>query len=71
MADKPFTVLDLLSKELPEHIALKLKCLGGRKGLSKVISVPDLNRPGLALSGFFESFDFWSRRKRLSWKAEF
>ena len=55
MADKPFTVLDLLSKELPEHIALKLKCLGGRKGLSKVISGPDLNRPGLALSRFCAS----------------
>lgn len=57
MADD-FTVLDLLSKELPEHISLKLKCLAGRKGLSKVISVPDLNRPGLALSGFFESFAY-------------
>lgn len=55
---EPFTVLDLLSKELPEHISLKLKCLAGRKGLSKVISVPDLNRPGLALSGFFESFAY-------------
>lgn len=56
MTDKPFTVLDLLALELPEHTALRLKCIGGRKSLSKVISVPDLNRPGLALSGFYDSF---------------
>ncbi|WP_407426745.1 HPr(Ser) kinase/phosphatase [Treponema sp.] len=56
MADKSFTVLDLIDMELPEHTALRLKCIGGRKGLEKVISVPDINRPGLALTGFFDSF---------------
>lgn len=58
MSDKPFTVLDLLALELPDHNSLKLKCIAGRKGLSKVISVPDINRPGLALTGFFESFAY-------------
>ena len=56
MTSKPFSVLDLIDMELPEHTALRLKCIGGRKGLSKIISVPDINRPGLALTGFFDSF---------------
>jgi HPr kinase/phosphorylase len=58
MADKRFTVLDLLDLELKDHNALDLKCLGGRKGLGREISIPDLNRPGLALSGFYDSFAF-------------
>jgi HPr kinase/phosphorylase len=56
MADIRFTVLDLLDLELRDHNALDLKCVGGRKGLGREISIPDLNRPGLALSGFFDSF---------------
>ncbi len=51
-----FTVLDLLNLDLKEHNALNLRCLGGRPGLAREIRVPDLNRPGLALSGFFENF---------------
>jgi len=51
-----FTVLDLLDLELREHNALDLRCLGGRRGLVREITVPDLNRPGLTLSGFYESF---------------
>lgn len=39
---------------------LKLRCVGGRKGLSKTIETPDLNRPGLALAGFYEDFA-WNR----------
>ncbi len=53
-----FTVLDLLNLDLREHNALNLRCIGGRKGLGREISVPDLNRPGLALSGFFDAFAF-------------
>ncbi|MBR1714260.1 MAG: HPr kinase/phosphorylase [Treponema sp.] len=56
MADKSFTVLDLLDMELPGRNSLNLKCIGGRKGLSKQILVPDINRPGLALTGFFDAF---------------
>jgi len=58
MDDKRFTVLDLLDLDLKEHDALELRCMCGRKGLGRVISAPDINRPGLALSGFFESFAY-------------
>ena len=47
--DKPFTVLDLLDMDLKGHNALNLRCLAGRKGLNRTISVPDINRPGLEL----------------------
>ena len=56
MADKNFTVLDLIDLDLKAHNSLNLKCISGRKGLVKKIPVPNINRPGLALSGFFESF---------------
>ena len=56
--DKQFSVLDLLSLDLKGHDALGLRCIGGRKGLSRKITMPDLNRPGLALSGYFDSFGF-------------
>ncbi|MDR1785587.1 MAG: HPr(Ser) kinase/phosphatase [Spirochaetaceae bacterium] len=58
MAEKGFTVLDLLDLELTGQNALNLRCLSGRKGLSNNITVPDLNRPGLALSGFYDSFAY-------------
>ena len=58
MADKKFTVLDLISLELKGHDKINLRCIGGRKGLTKQITVPDVNRPGLALSGFYESFAY-------------
>ena len=60
MEEKQFTVLDLLSLELKEQNALNLHCIGGREGLARSIAVPDINRPGLPLSGFFESFA-WQR----------
>lgn len=53
---KKFTVLDLLDLELQAHNALELRCLTGRKGLTRQITLPELNRPGLALCGFYESF---------------
>ena len=53
---KQFTVLDLLDLDLKEHNALDLQCIGGRPGLVKTISEPEINRPGLTLSGFFEEF---------------
>ena len=51
-----FTVLDLLQLDLKEHDALNLKCIAGRPGLVREITVPELNRPGLALSGFLDNF---------------
>jgi HPr kinase/phosphorylase len=55
---KKFTVLDLLDLDLTDHNALHLKCIGGRPGLIREIKVPDLNRPGLALGGFFDNFAY-------------
>ncbi len=51
-----FTVLDLLDLDLKEHNDLSLVCIGGRVGLLRPITTQDLNRPGLALSGFFDKF---------------
>ncbi|MDR0876836.1 MAG: HPr(Ser) kinase/phosphatase [Treponema sp.] len=56
MTEKRFTVLDLIDIDLKEHNSLNLHCIGGRKGLTRQISMPDLNRPGLALAGFYDSF---------------
>ncbi|POR02266.1 aldolase [Alkalispirochaeta sphaeroplastigenens] len=51
-----FTVLDLLDLDLKENNDLGLVCIGGRSGLLRRIETPELNRPGLALSGFFDLF---------------
>ena len=53
-----FTVLNLIDLDLKDHNALNLKCLAGRKGLNRIITDPEINRPGLTLSGFFEEFAF-------------
>jgi len=58
MADKKFTVLDLLELDLQGHDSLNLRCVAGRKGLTRALTVPDVNRPGLALSGFYEAFAY-------------
>lgn len=51
-----FTVLDLIDLDLKEHNDLGLTCVSGRDGLLRPITTPDLNRPGLALNGFFDNF---------------
>jgi HPr kinase/phosphorylase len=58
MADRVFTVLDLIDLDLKEHNSLNIRCIGGRKGLSKKIDIPDLNRPMGAIMGFFEDFAY-------------
>ncbi|MDD7416419.1 MAG: HPr(Ser) kinase/phosphatase [Treponemataceae bacterium] len=58
MVESNFTVLDLLDLHVQELDELELQCISGRKGLSRKITMPDLNRPGLALSGFFDSFAY-------------
>jgi HPr kinase/phosphorylase len=58
MTDRRFTVLDLIDIDLKEHNSLNLHCIGGRKGLGREISIPDLNRPMGAIVGFFEDFAF-------------
>jgi HPr kinase/phosphorylase len=56
MEERDFTVLDLIDLDLKEHNALNLKCIAGRRGLSRPVRAPDMNRPGLALSGFYDVF---------------
>jgi len=51
-----FTVLDLLDLDLEAPNALDLRCVSGRKWLSNEIFSTDINRPGLALAGFFDKF---------------
>ncbi|MBQ3671145.1 MAG: HPr kinase/phosphorylase [Treponema sp.] len=58
MAEKAFTVLDLLDMELSGLDNLLLKCICGRKGLSRPILTPNVAYLGLALTGFFELFDY-------------
>ena len=58
MADLHFTVLDLIDIDLKEHNSLNLRCIGGRKGLTREISVPDMNRPMGAIMGFYEDFAY-------------
>ncbi len=58
MEEKQLAVLDLLDMDYKEQDALELRCIAGRKGLAREVTVPDINRPGLALSGFFENFAF-------------
>ena len=58
MADKPFTVLDLIDIDLKEHNSLNLRCIGGRQGLGREITIPDLNRPMGAIMGFYEEFAY-------------
>jgi len=58
MGDVRFTVLDLLDIDLKEHNSLNLRCIGGRKGLTREISIPDLNRTIGALMGYYEDFAY-------------
>jgi len=57
---KRITVLDLLQLDLKENDALNLKCIAARGGLVRELKVPEINRPGLELSGFYENFA-WQR----------
>ena len=52
------TVLDFLQLDLKENDALNLKCIAGRPGLVREITVPEINRPGLELSGFYDNFAY-------------
>lgn len=58
MSAVTLTVLGLLSMDFSDADDLKLRCIGGRKGLSREIQTQDLNRPGLALTGFYEDFAY-------------
>ncbi|MDR1104328.1 MAG: HPr(Ser) kinase/phosphatase [Endomicrobium sp.] len=48
--------VDVLIKE--KSGVFKLKLLAGKGGICRRITVPDINRPGLALAGFLEHFPY-------------
>jgi len=56
MEKKKILVRDLIENE--SKIDLQLSLVAGREGLSKEITVGDINRPGLGLAGFFDFFAF-------------
>jgi HPr kinase/phosphorylase len=58
MPQKNFTVLDLIDIDLKEHNSLNLRCIGGKSGLGRKIPIPNINRPGLNLMGFYENFAY-------------
>ncbi len=51
-----FSILDLLDMDLKEHNHLRLSCIAGRSGLSRILVTSKISRPGLPLSGYFEEF---------------
>ena len=66
---KKFTVLDLLALDLKENDDLQLKCIAGRKGLGREITVPYIDRPGLAIAGYFDNFAY--QRIQIFGRGEF
>ncbi|MDY4889021.1 MAG: HPr(Ser) kinase/phosphatase [Sphaerochaetaceae bacterium] len=50
------SILDLLKIDVKEGNFLKLKCIAGKQGLGRKIKASRISRPGLPLSGFFDSF---------------
>lgn len=66
---KKFTVLDLLSLDLKENEALNLKCIAGKSGLGREISVAYPDRPGLSLAGYFDNFAY--QRIQIFGRGEF
>ncbi|MCL2144936.1 MAG: HPr(Ser) kinase/phosphatase [Endomicrobia bacterium] len=52
----PFLDVGILLKEKSED--LKIELLTGKGGLNRKITVSDINRPGLAFTGYFEHFPY-------------
>ena len=54
MADKEFSVLDLLDLDLKGHNSLNLRCAHGRRGLVREITIPDISSaPIMPISNVF------------------
>lgn len=51
-----FTVLDLIQLKPERPNAMDLRCLCGSRGLPNQIYSTEINRPGMAFTGFFEKF---------------
>ena len=63
------TVLDLLGLDLKGNDDLQLKCIAGRKGLGREITLPHIDRPGLELAGYFDNFTY--QRIQIFGRGEF
>lgn len=68
MAVKKISVAELQQSCTGSPGSPQLRLLGGGAGLQRTVSVPDINRPGLELAGFFETFD--PRRIQLFGRGE-
>lgn len=51
-----FRILDLLQIDTQEEDSLELMCIAGKNGLDNIIKTENINRPGLALGGYFDYF---------------
>lgn len=51
-----FTVHDLINLHPDQPNSMNLECLVSHKGLDKEICSSDINRPGMALTGYFDQF---------------
>jgi len=49
-------VFDLLQMDLENKNSLGLRCIAGKNGLDNIIKSKSINRPGLALGGYFDCF---------------
>ncbi len=56
MSGMEFKVFDLLQIDLESRDGLNLRCIAGKNGLDNIIETKNINRPGLALGGYFEKF---------------
>lgn len=68
MQKNKWYVLNLLEIDSQKK-NLNLTCVAGKKGLDRPIKSKDINRPGLALSGFFDHFAY--ERIQIIGKGEF
>jgi HPr kinase/phosphorylase len=57
MSNKELKVLDLLQIDVEKNL-LGLRCIAGKNGLQNSITNESINRPGLALGGYFQNFAF-------------
>ena len=55
MSKKDFKIIDLLQRDSVDN-KLGLNCIAGKNGLGNIIESESINRPGLALGGYFENF---------------
>ena len=52
---KSLTVSEFIEKTKEN---LKIQLVAGERGLDRTVAIPDINRPGLALTGYLDFFAF-------------